>query len=131
EWLYKLTTIIKVEQLYKEYMKIQREDGIKGIVKDLFNRKYEKITAVENVSFDINQGDVVAYIGPNGAGKSTTIKMMTGILEPTSGSVLVKGNIPHKNRKKIAMDIGVVFGQRTQLWWDIPISESFKLIQKM
>jgi ABC-2 type transport system ATP-binding protein len=89
------------------------------------------VTAVDNVSLNIKQGEMVGYLGPNGAGKSTTIKMMTGVLEPTRGEIYVNGKIPYKNRTKNAQNIGVVFGQRTQLWWDLPLIESFKILKEI
>ncbi|MBR6835939.1 MAG: ATP-binding cassette domain-containing protein, partial [Oscillospiraceae bacterium] len=90
---------------------------------------YKIVRAVDNVSMSIEQGEIVGYLGPNGAGKSTTIKMMTGVLEPTSGEILVGGNVPYENRSKNAQEIGVVFGQRTQLWWALPLIESFRLLK--
>ena len=87
------------------------------------------MTAVNDVSLDIMPGEIVGYLGPNGAGKSTTIKMMTGVLEPTSGEIIVNGKVPYKNREANAQNIGVVFGQRTQLWWALPLVESFKILK--
>lgn len=103
--------------------------GFKGAIKSFFSTEYTIKTAVDNINFNIQDGEVVGYIGANGAGKSTTIKMMTGILTPTSGQVLVNGVIPYENRQKNAKDIGVVFGQKTQLWWDLPLSETFTLLK--
>lgn len=103
--------------------------GFKGAIKSFFSTEYTIKTAVDNISFNIQDGEVVGYIGANGAGKSTTIKMMTGILTPTSGQILVNGVIPYENRQKNAKDIGVVFGQKTQLWWDLPLSETFTLLK--
>lgn len=123
--------LIRVKGLVKTFKKPIRSEGFTGAIKDLFHRKYEQVTAVNNISFDINRGEVVGYIGPNGAGKSTTIKMMVGILTPTSGEVTVDGIIPYKNRKQYMKNIGVVFGQRTQLWWDIPVTESLLLMKYM
>ncbi|HMZ35254.1 MAG TPA: ATP-binding cassette domain-containing protein [Leptospiraceae bacterium] len=100
-----------------------------GSVVSLFSAQKETITAVDHVSFDIGQGELVGYLGPNGAGKSTTIKMLTGILVPTSGRVLVDGIDPEKDRRAVARKIGVVFGQKTQLWWDLPVEESFDLLR--
>ena len=97
--------------------------------KDLFSRDYKTVRAVDNVSMTIEQGEIVGYLGPNGAGKSTTIKMMTGVLEPTSGEILVGGIVPYKNRSKNAEKIGVVFGQRSQLWWALPLIESFNVLK--
>ena len=123
--------IIKVKNLSKVFNKPIRGNGLKGMIKTLFSNKKIKFTAVNNISFTINQGEMVAYIGANGAGKSTTIKMMTGILTPTSGEVLINGMHPYdsKARKKVLQNIGVVFGQRTQLWWDLPLQETFSLLK--
>lgn len=123
--------IISVKDLKKEYKINVKKEGLRGAILNLFNPKYEIKQAVKGVSFDIAEGEMVGYIGSNGAGKSTTIKMLTGILNPTSGQVLVNGVEPFKNRVKNNMHIGVVFGQRTQMWWDIPVIESYKLIQKI
>jgi len=102
-----------------------------GAVRSLFKREYIKKDAVFDISFSILPGEMVGYIGPNGAGKSTTIKMLTGILVPTSGDILVNGVIPYKERQKNARQIGVVFGQRTQLWWDLPTQDSFELLKQV
>lgn len=124
-------SLIRVDHLTKEFKRQTRTEGIGGAIKDLFNRKYTTKTAVDRISFEIEKGEVVGYIGPNGAGKSTTIKMLSGILVPSGGIVEVAGVVPHKNRKEYTRNIGVVFGQRTQLWWDIPVSESFRLMKYM
>lgn len=124
-------TMISVDSLNKSFKRPIRSEGISGAIKDLFNRQYETVTAVNNISFEINSGEIVGFIGPNGAGKSTTIKMMVGILTPTNGIVRVDGIIPHKNRKQYTKNIGVVFGQKTQLWWDIPVTESLLLMKYM
>mgnify|MGYP004612663333 CR=1 FL=1 len=121
--------MIKVENLSKEFKTNKKYPGFKGAIKSFFSREYVVKKAVENISFEIKEGEVVGYIGANGAGKSTTIKMMTGILTPSSGKVLVDGLIPYENREKNAKKIGVVFGQKTQLWWDLPISETFTLLR--
>ena len=123
--------IINVENLKKEYKINIKKEGLSGAILSLFNPKYEIKAAVKGVSFNIEEGEMVGYIGANGAGKSTTIKMLTGILTPTSGKVVINGFIPTKDRIKNNMKIGAVFGQRTQLWWDIPVIESYKLIQKI
>ncbi|WP_425449078.1 ABC transporter ATP-binding protein [Dethiothermospora halolimnae] len=123
--------IVKVENLSKEFHIRKREDGLLGALKGMFNNKKIIKKAVNNISFEINRGEIVGYLGPNGAGKSTTIKMLSGILVPSKGSVEVKGVIPHRNRIENAKNLGVVFGQRTQLWWDIPVSESFSLMKHM
>ena len=121
--------IIEIKNITKEFKVLNRREGLKGSIKDLFSRNYKIVRAVDNISMDIEQGEIVGYLGPNGAGKSTTIKMMTGILEPTSGEILVNGVVPYKNRTSNAQDIGVVFGQRTQLWWALPLVESFKILK--
>ncbi|MCY3765184.1 MAG: ATP-binding cassette domain-containing protein [Gemmatimonadetes bacterium] len=123
--------IIVVEKLKKEYRRQKRTAGLAGSVRSLFSREYETILAVDDVSFHVEEGEVVGYIGANGAGKSTTIKMLVGILVPTSGLVTVRGLVPHENRVENAKKMGVVFGQRTQLWWDIPVSESLNLMRHM
>lgn len=121
--------IITIQNVTKEFKVLNRREGLKGSLKDLFSRDYKIVRAVDNISMNIEQGEIVGYLGPNGAGKSTTIKMMTGVLEPTSGEILVGGNVPYKNRTKNAQEIGVVFGQRSQLWWALPLIESFKLLK--
>ena len=123
--------IIEAKNLVKEYKTIIKDKGILGYIKHLFKPKYEKFTAVDDISFQINEGELVGYIGENGAGKSTTIKMLTGILTPTSGDVSVNGLVPYKSRIENNKNIGAVFGQKTQLWWDLPVIESFRLIKKM
>lgn len=123
--------MIEVQNLRKEYKINEKKEGLKGAFLNLFNPKYKTKVAVEDLTFKINEGEILGYIGANGAGKSTTIKMLTGILTPTSGKVLVNGIVPHDNRVKNNMSIGAVFGQRTQLWWDLPVIESYNLLQKM
>lgn len=124
-----MSAIIQIKNVTKEFKVLNRREGLKGSLKDLFSRDYKIVRAVDNISMDIEQGEIVGYLGPNGAGKSTTIKMMTGVLEPTFGEILVGGNIPYQNRSKNAQEIGVVFGQRSQLWWALPLIESFKLLK--
>jgi len=97
----------------------------------LFKREYTTLNAVDNVSFAIEQGEIIGYIGSNGAGKSTTIKMMTGILTPTDGTILVDGRVPYENRIENAKNIGVVFGQKTQLWWDLPLGETYGILKEI
>lgn len=121
--------MIKVENLSKEFKSNKKYPGFKGAIKSFFSREYVIKKAVDNISFEIEDGEIVGYIGANGAGKSTTIKMMTGILTPSSGKVLINGLIPYEDREKNAKHIGVVFGQRTQLWWDLPLSETFSLLK--
>lgn len=121
--------MIEVKNLKREFKMNKKYPGFKGAIKSFFSREYTIKTAVDNISFNIDDGEVVGYIVANGAGKSTTIKMMTGILTPTSGSVLVNGIVPYENREENAKSIGVVFGQKTQLWWDLPLSETFSLLK--
>ena len=121
--------MIRVENLSKEFKINKKYPGFKGAIKSFFTTEYSTKRAVDNISFEINDGEIVGYIGANGAGKSTTIKMMTGILTPTNGIVTVNGVVPYENREKNAKNIGVVFGQKTQLWWDLPISETFSLLK--
>ncbi|BCZ46170.1 hypothetical protein psyc5s11_22370 [Clostridium gelidum] len=121
-------SLIKVENLRKEF-KVRKQEKKTNIFNELFHREYEMKNAVDGISFEIEKGEIVGYIGPNGAGKSTTIKMLTGILVPSSGIIEVDGLIPYKNRKEYTKRIGVVFGQRTQLWWDIPVFESLDLMK--
>lgn len=121
--------MIKVENLSKEFKSNKKYPGFKGAIKSFFSREYIIKKAVDNISFEIEDGEIVGYIGANGAGKSTTIKMMTGILSPSSGTISINGLIPYEDREKNAKDIGVVFGQRTQLWWDLPLSETFSLLK--
>ena len=123
--------IVEVDDLVKEFRTFQRREGLRGAVHDLFSRQYATLRAVDRISFTIQPGEMVGYIGPNGAGKSTTIKMLTGILVPTVGSVKSNGYVPWKERTRYTTTIGVVFGQRTQLWWDIAVVESFQLLKKI
>jgi len=123
--------IIKIENLSKYFKVLKRSEGFIGAFKDLFSRDYKIIKAVDNISFKVQEGEIIGFLGPNGAGKSTTIKMMSGVLEPTSGSIFINGYIPYKSRKKYVKNIGVVFGQRTQLWWEIPVIESFKILKEI
>ena len=124
-------SIISVKNLSKTFKKPLREEGLIGMIKSLFSRKYDEVKAVDDISFDIQEGEIVGYIGANGAGKSTTIKMMCGILYPTAGSVTVNGMGFDKDRQKINKNMGVVFGQKTQLWWDIPLIETFKILKSI
>lgn len=122
---------IDVRNLRKNFKVQKNREGLKGALRDLFNREYTEVEAVKNISFQIPQGEICGYIGENGAGKSTTIKMLTGILVPTSGEIRVNGFVPHKERESFVRGIGVVFGQRSQLWWDIGVIESFQLLRKV
>jgi ABC-2 type transport system ATP-binding protein len=122
---------IGVRDLVKDFRTPKRHPGLLGSLRTLFTSEQVVTRAVDGVSFDVAEGELVGYLGPNGAGKSTTIKMLTGILVPTAGEVEVCGLVPWRDRERNARNIGVVFGQRTQLWWDLPLVESFKLIKKM
>ena len=123
--------MIELKNVSKEFVSPKKYPGFKGAIKGLFSNEKVKKVAVDDISFTINDGEIVGYIGSNGAGKSTTIKMMTGILNPTTGTCVVNGIDPSKNRKENAQNIGVVFGQRTQLWWDLPLSESFTILKEI
>ena len=123
--------MIEAYDLTKEFRIPVKQPGLAGAIRHLFHGEYTTKMAVDRVNFSIEQGEAVAYIGPNGAGKSTTIKMLTGILKPTSGRVLVNGVDPQKERIRNTKNIGVVFGQRTQLWWDIPVEESLTLLKNI
>jgi len=121
--------MIQVEHLRKTFRVAKRSAGFGNAVKALFHREYDEIHALDDISFRIEDGEAVGYIGPNGAGKSSTIKILSGILTPDSGTCLVDGRIPWKDRKTHVAQIGVVFGQRSQLWWDVPVIDSFELIR--
>ena len=123
--------MIEFQNICKTYRVAKRQAGFTNAVKSLFSREYETIHALDDVSFRIADGDIIGYIGPNGAGKSTTVKVMCGILTPDSGTCLVNGKVPWKERASHVKDIGVVFGQRTQLWWDVPAIDSFELLRDM
>ena len=120
---------IEMKNVVKEFKVLNRHEGLAGSIRDLFSRDYKIVTAEDNISINIKHGEIVGYLGPNGAGKSTTIKMMTGVLEPTRGEIFVNGTVPYKNRTRNAENIGVVFGQRSQLWWSLPLIESFNLLK--
>ena len=117
---------IIAENLVKKYQVPDRDPGLRGAVKALFHPRYREITAIDHINFSIEKGEIVGYIGPNGAGKSTTLKMLSGILYPTAGSVTVNGLVPYRDRKRNARQIGVVFGNRSQLYWDLPVSHRFR-----
>jgi ABC-2 type transport system ATP-binding protein len=123
--------LIQVRELSKYFRTFHRREGIWGGLQNLFVREYKTVKAVDRVSLSIDRGEMVGYIGPNGAGKSTSIKMLTGILVPTSGEAVVNGFVPYRQRRQYVRTIGVVFGQRTQLWWDIAVVESFKLLRRI
>lgn len=122
---------IIAENLVKEYQVPDRAPGLRGAVKALFHPKYRGITAIDHVDFSIEKGEIVGYIGPNGAGKSTTLKMLSGILFPTSGNITVNGLVPYRDRKRNARQIGVVFGNRSQLYWDLPVIDSYQLNRRL
>src|SRR5512135_1439027 len=121
--------MIEVQELRKEYRVARHHRGGWGAMRNLFESRYDVVRAVDGISFRIAAGEFVGFIGPNGAGKSTTVKMLTGVLEPTSGDVRVAGRVPRRERLAHVAHIGVVFGQRTQLWWDLPVIESFQLLR--
>jgi ABC-2 type transport system ATP-binding protein len=123
--------IIEAQGLSKEFRTFRRREGVLGALQNLFVREYVTIRAVDHVSFTIERGEMVGYIGANGAGKSTTIKMLTGILVPTSGRLVAHGFVPHRDRRRYTRNLGAVFGQRTQLWWDIAVVESFRLLKEI
>ncbi|MDR1689330.1 MAG: ATP-binding cassette domain-containing protein, partial [Clostridiales bacterium] len=121
--------MITLSNINKTFRVTKRQAGLTRAVKALFSREYELVRALSDVSFTIRDGEMVGYIGPNGAGKSTTIKIMCGILTPDSGTCDINGRTPWKERVAHVRDIGVVFGQRSQLWWDVPVIDSFELIR--
>lgn len=123
--------MIYVEKLRKEFKKTIKEPGIKGSLKSFFKPETQIIKAVDDLSFHVPKGEIMGFIGPNGAGKSTAIKMLTGILTPTSGRCEINGQIPYKNRKNYVKEIGVVFGQRTQLWWDLALRETYSVLKEI
>lgn len=123
-----MSVIVSAEGLVRRFRRPKKAPGLAGAIRHLVRPQHETVTAVDGVDLSIEQGESVAYVGPNGAGKSTTIKLLTGILVPTDGSVAVCGLRPHTDRQANARNISVVFGQRTQLWWDIPVIESFRLL---
>lgn len=122
-------SFIEVKHIGKTFKVAKRKNGLKNAIKSFFKREYKYVNAINDVSFSIKKGEIVGYIGPNGAGKSTTIKILSGILFPDSGVVKVSNMVPYKEREKYVKKIGVVFGQRSQLWWDIPASDTFDLLK--
>lgn len=126
-----MDTALQVENLSKSYKRRVRKPGLLGALKSVFSSSTEELRAVQDVSFSIKRGEKVGLIGENGAGKSTTLKMLTGILVPTGGNLEVLGRVPWKERRQLALNIGVVFGQRPQLLWDIPVRETFRLLKTM
>ncbi|GFZ91371.1 ABC transporter ATP-binding protein [Paenibacillus marchantiophytorum] len=123
--------MITVKHLRKTFQTPLVKEGKFAGLRTLFSRAYKEKEAVRDVSFEIESGEFVGYIGPNGAGKSTTIKMLTGILHPTSGEVLIHGYSPQKHRRRVVAQLGVVFGQRSQLWWDLPVKDSYEILTAM
>lgn len=121
--------MIELSNICKTFKVAKRNAGFKEAAKALFHKEYSYVHALDNVSFKIQTGEMVGYIGPNGAGKSSTVKVMSGILTPESGSCVIDGLTPWKSRREHVGHIGVVFGQRSQLWWDVPIIDSFELIR--
>lgn len=121
--------MITMEHVWKSYRVAKRNSGFLEATKSFFHRRYEEIHALNDVSFTIRDGEMVGYIGPNGAGKSSTIKILSGILTPDSGTVVVDGCIPYQDRIRHVQKIGVVFGQRSQLWWDVPVIDSYELLK--
>lgn len=126
-----MTALIEARGVSKRFRQHKRFPGLLGALKTLVTSEYTEVAAVSDISFDIGAGEAVGYLGPNGAGKSTMIKMMTGILVPSDGALSVLGRVPHRERMANAREIGVVFGQRSQLWWDLPLVDSFMLHQRI
>ena len=121
--------MIELKHINKTFKVARRNAGLKEAAKGLFHREYTEIRALQDVSFTIGDGEMVGYIGPNGAGKSSTVKIMSGILTPDSGECVINGRVPWKDRREHVHQIGVVFGQRSQLWWDVPVVDSFQLLR--
>jgi len=123
--------LIEVKNIVKGFTVIKKNKGLKGALRSLIKPEKNTVYAVNDISFSIKKGEMVGFIGPNGAGKSTTVKIMSGILHPTSGKVLIDGISPQENRKAVVKNLGVVFGQRTQLYWDLRLGESFELLRRI
>ena len=122
-------SFINVEHISKTFKVAKKKSGLKATLKNFIKRDYKYIDAIKDISFNIEEGSIVGYIGQNGAGKSTTIKILSGILIPDSGTVSIDGLVPWLDRKEYVSKIGVVFGARSQLWWDIPAEDTFNLLQ--
>ncbi len=123
--------MIEVKNLKKEFEKTIKDPGLSGAIMSLIHKKTTTVKAVDGLTMHVDEGEILGFIGPNGAGKSTAIKMLTGILTPTSGTLKINGQIPYKNRKEYVKEIGVVFGQRTQLWWDLPLVETYSVLKEI
>lgn len=123
--------MIELVNVCKNFKVVKKEAGLKGSIKAIFHSEYSDIEAVKGVSFQVEEGEIVGFLGPNGAGKSTTIKMMTGILKKSGGEININGFDPFKERIKYTKEIGVVFGQRTQLWWELPVRDSFEILKEI
>lgn len=123
--------MIEVEHLQKHFVKIVKEPGLKGALRSFIHPEKQTFEAVKDLTFEVPKGQILGFIGANGAGKSTTIKMLTGILKPTSGFCRINGKIPQDNRQDYVKDIGVVFGQRTQLWWDLALQETYTVLKEI
>lgn len=121
--------MIEFKNISKTYRIAKRQAGFGNAVKSMFSREYTNVHALDDVSFTVNDGEIVGYIGPNGAGKSTSIKVMCGVLTPDKGECVINGRVPYKARVAHVKEIGVVFGQRSQLWWDVPVIDSFELLR--
>lgn len=124
-------SLIEIEGLEKHFKVLNRREGLLGSIKDLFSGDYRMVKAVDGISLSIEEGEIVGFLGPNGAGKSTTIKMMVGALMPSGGRICINGFVPFKDRRRYVNQIGVVLGQRSQLWWDIPVVESFRVLKEI
>ena len=121
--------MIHLRGIKKTFRVARRGGGMRAAARALFSREYDYIHALDDLSFDVNDGEMVGYIGPNGAGKSSTIKVMSGILTPDAGECVIDGLTPWRDRMRHARNIGVVFGQRSQLWWEVPVIDSFELLR--
>lgn len=123
--------VIQIQQLTKTFVTREKQAGLRGSIRSLFRPVHRETLAVKSITFDVEEGERLAFIGPNGAGKSTTIKMLVGILYPTSGQAQVLGKIPWRERQKLAYEIGAVFGQKSQLWYHLPPADSFELLARI